>query len=212
METADKGRDHMTVFRVIIISSPINVRWHHGNKVGSVLAPVGLAELDACDLCDRIPLVRWFEGTSEKFLLGYGLLCKPGVNAGRAQKQKLFCTDPVGAVDQIGGDHEILVDEFSRKRIVRVNATHFRGRHHDDVRSDIVEEVFGGLLAQQIDLFPTGCYDLAIDACQSPHNGRANHAAMTRYEYPLAFQIVQFGRNGKIIHCGHAVSAQHGYQ
>ncbi len=128
------------------------------------------------------------------------------------RNKKLFCTGPVGAVDQIGRDRQILVDEFGRKRIVRVNATHFRGRHDDDLRPDIVEEAFGGMLVQQIDLFATGCYDLAIDACQSPHNGRANHAAMTRYEYPLAFQIVQLGRTGKIIHCGHAVFAQHGCQ
>ena len=128
------------------------------------------------------------------------------------EKQKLFGIGPVGAIDQIGRDRQILVDEFGRKRIVGVNATNFRGGHNDDLRSHIVEEALGRLLVQQIDLFATGCYDLAIDACQSPHNGRANHAAMTRHEYPLAFQIIQLGRHGKIIHCGHAVFVQHEYQ
>ena len=145
----------------------------------AILAPVGLAHLDPGDLGHGIPLVRRFERAAEEILLLQRLRGEAWIDAARAQEQELLRSVPVGGVDDVRLDLQVLTKEICRVRIVRQNASHFgrsekyiawavRGEERVDVR-----------LIRQIELAMPGKEQAAEAALNElPRNGAADEAGM----------------------------------
>jgi len=55
----------MRILRVVVVVWPVQVRGHRADEIGPILAPIGLAELDAGDLGDGVPLIRRLEGPGQ---------------------------------------------------------------------------------------------------------------------------------------------------
>ena len=58
--------------KVVVIAWPVKVRRHGGDEVAAVLLAIGLAQLDAGDLGDRIPFVGRLERASSSASSGMG--------------------------------------------------------------------------------------------------------------------------------------------
>lgn len=58
VEPPDQCRDHVAILRVVVVTDPIEIRWHDRAVVGPVLDVVGLTHLDPGDLSDRVGLIR----------------------------------------------------------------------------------------------------------------------------------------------------------
>ncbi len=62
MRLAEERRDDMARLEIVVVAGPVEVGWHRRNEIAPVLAAIGLAQLDAGDLGDRVPLVGRLEG------------------------------------------------------------------------------------------------------------------------------------------------------
>ena len=61
VELAHQRREHVRAREVEVVVRAVEVRRHRGDEVAAVLLAVGLAQLDAGDLRDRVRLVRRLE-------------------------------------------------------------------------------------------------------------------------------------------------------
>ena len=68
---ADQGGQDVARLEVEIVAGAVEVRRHGGDEVAAVLAAEGLAELDAGDLGDRVPLVGRLQRAGEQALLAH---------------------------------------------------------------------------------------------------------------------------------------------
>jgi hypothetical protein len=82
MKAADEGRDDVTMIGVIIIAGAIEIGRHDRNVAAAILATVGLGQLQARDLGDRIPLVGGFQGTRHQRIFAQRLWRVARVDAG----------------------------------------------------------------------------------------------------------------------------------
>jgi hypothetical protein len=58
---------------VVIVAGTVKIGRHRRDEVDAVLAAIGLAELDAGDLGNGVPLVGRFERTGEERIFAYRL-------------------------------------------------------------------------------------------------------------------------------------------
>jgi hypothetical protein len=58
---ADEGWQDVRVIEIEIITGSVEVRWHGGDRIETILFSICLAHLDASNFCDRIPLIRRFQ-------------------------------------------------------------------------------------------------------------------------------------------------------
>ena len=68
VEAPHQRRRHVAVQRVVIVARTVEIGRHHGNEVGAVLQAIGLAQFDAGDLGDRIPLIARLERARQQHL------------------------------------------------------------------------------------------------------------------------------------------------
>ncbi|MNY13324.1 hypothetical protein D3C86_1464550 [compost metagenome] len=80
VELADHRGQHVRGHEVEVVVGPVEVGGHGRDEAGAVLLVVGLAELDACDLGDGVPLVSRLQGSREQVLLLDGLRAHLGVD------------------------------------------------------------------------------------------------------------------------------------
>jgi len=72
-----------------------------------------------------------------------------GIDAGGAEEEKFLDLMAIGAVDKVGLNHQVVVEEFGPVGVVGVDAADFGGGEEDVVGLLLGEEVVdGGLVAQ----------------------------------------------------------------
>ena len=91
----------MRRFQIEIIVRTIKVRGHGGNKIGAVLARIGLAKLDARDLRNRVSFIGWLERTAEQSGFWNRLGRELGINAGASEKEQFAHPGFAGRVDDV---------------------------------------------------------------------------------------------------------------
>ncbi len=74
MEAADQRRQDVAVGGVVVVARPIEIGGHEADRIAAMLLAQRLAELDAGDLGDRVPLIRRFQRSSKQYLLTDRLL------------------------------------------------------------------------------------------------------------------------------------------
>jgi hypothetical protein len=138
---------------VVVVAGAVEVGGHDaavvGAVAGAVLAVVAFAELDAGDLGDGVGFVGGFQRAGEQGIFAHGLRCKLGVDATAAQEQEFLHANPPGFVDDVGFDHQVLVDEFRRVGVVGVDAANLGGGEVDLVGLFGFEKgAHGGLIGE----------------------------------------------------------------
>ena len=108
----------MRRFEVIVVIRPVHVGGHGADKVAAVLATVGLAEFDAGDFGDGIPLIGRFQRAGKQIILLQWLGRQLRINAGAAQEEQFDNSGLAGAANQIVLDLKILIEEFCRLLII----------------------------------------------------------------------------------------------
>ena len=86
METSDEGGEDVRILAVEVVAWSVEVRRHRRDPMHPVLPPVCLNLLDACDLRNRVRIVRRFEGPREQARLRDWLGRKLWINTRGAQK------------------------------------------------------------------------------------------------------------------------------
>ena len=135
VKAAQQRRGDVAGFDVKIITGTIEVRRHRRNEVAAVLAPVGLAKLDAGDLGDRIGLVGGLERRSQQRILGNRLRRFARIDARGAEEHELLNLSAVRRVNDVGFDEQVVVEKIGGKGIVGIHAPNAPRREEDDART-----------------------------------------------------------------------------
>ena len=104
--------------RVEIVAHPVDVRGHHRERVEPELAAIGVAHGLARDLGHCIGQVCGLQFSGQQHILADRLLGMLGVDAGRAQEQQLLAPAPVGRVDDISLDRQIVANEVPAELVI----------------------------------------------------------------------------------------------
>jgi hypothetical protein len=129
---ADQGGQDVAGLQVVVVAGAVEVGRHDREVARAVLAVVGPAHLDARDLGHGVGAVRGFKGARQQVGFADGLRTFPGIDAAGAQKKETLHARKVCAVDDVGLDGEVRVDEIRRERVVGVDAADF-GCGQEDV-------------------------------------------------------------------------------
>jgi len=92
-----------------------------------MLAPVGLAQLDAGDLGDRIGFVGPLQRPGQQGFLGNRLGSLARINAGRAEEQKFFDIRLIRRADDVRFNEQIVVKEIRGEGVIRAQAADAAG-------------------------------------------------------------------------------------
>ncbi len=197
---ADQGRQDVAGAEVEVVARPVEIGRHGGDEVAAVLAAIGLAELEARDLGDRVPFVGGLQRSRQQRRLRDRLRGQLGIDAARSEKEQLLDPDSVGALHDIGLDHEVLVEELGRPGVVGEDAPDARRREKDRLRPGLPHPALDLILTSKIEHGAIGGQHLAVLRAEASHQGRADHAAVAGDPHPLALQGVE----RLIRHCGAA--------
>ena len=114
-----------------IVADAVHIRGHHRECVEAVLLSISVAHRLAGDLCDRVGQVGFLQRSREQRLLRNRLFGISWIDATRPQEEELACAVPVGGVDDIRLDLEVLPDEIGAVSRIRNDSTDFGGREDD---------------------------------------------------------------------------------
>ena len=92
MRLAHQRRKDVARLQIEIVAGAVEIGRHRRDEVAAILPAIGLAQLDAGDLGDRVPLVGGLERAGEQRVLADRLRRKLRIDAGRAEKQQLLDT------------------------------------------------------------------------------------------------------------------------
>jgi hypothetical protein len=184
----------MTRDEIEVVVAAVEICRHRRDEVAAILAAVGLAQLQARDLGDRVPFVGRLERARKQRLLGHRLRCQLRIDAGRAQEHQLGDAGAPRRVHDVGLDREIVVEEFGRARVVGEDAADRRRRDEDRVGPRLAHPRLDRALVAQIELRAVGGDQGAARGAEPAHQRRAHHAAMARHPHFLAGEIEDFRR------------------
>ena len=119
--------------------------------MAAVLLAIGLTELDAGDLGDRVPFIGRLERAGEERLFLDRLRREFGVDAGRAEEHEPVDVGRMRRVDDVGFDRKIVVNEVRRESVIGQNPSHLRGGEDDGVWAILLQPDLDGDLIAQID-------------------------------------------------------------
>ena len=103
----------------------IQVGRHDAAVVSAMLAVVAFAQFDPCNLGDRIGFIGWLQYPCEQRVLAHRLFCMLWVDARRAQKQQLLNIVLMRGLNDVGLDHQVVIDKICRVNVVSLNAANF---------------------------------------------------------------------------------------
>src|SRR6476660_6525717 len=118
---------------MIIIPGAVYIGRHDTNVIRAVLAAVGLTKFHSGDFSYCVPFIGGFEWSGEERLLGHRLPRELRVDARRTKEQQLTHVSAKSAMYEVRGNHEVLVNESSRKGAVRMDTANFPGGYDHDV-------------------------------------------------------------------------------
>src|SRR5262245_6708706 len=152
VELAYQRRNDVRTLQVEIVSRPVEVGGHQADSVETVLAAIGLNQLNACDFGDGIPLIRWLERTRQKGFFRDGLRCEPRVDARRPKELQFFYTVAKGRMNDVHLNRKIVVDETGRQARVRQNSADLCSSEKYILRPLLGEKLIHLLLVSKIQL------------------------------------------------------------
>ena len=179
VKLTEQCRQDVARFKVKVIVRAVEVRGHQREEIVAVLFVVGLAQLDAGDLGDRVPLVRGLQWAGEQALLRHRLRGVLRVDAGGAEKEEALDAGLVGRGDDALLDGQVVADEVGRVLVVREDAPD-TGRGEYDVGGLLGgEERAGGLRVAQVQFAGRPSHEVRVPGAlqPSPHGG-AYHATV----------------------------------
>ncbi len=133
-------RENVRTREVKIIPGTVEVRRHHADELVPTLARVGLAELDARDLGDRIRVVRRFERAGQERGFIDWLRREFRVDARASEEEKFARAEVVCRFDHVVLDLQIFEQELDRKVTVRRDPTDLGRREHHHPRTSLRKE------------------------------------------------------------------------
>lgn len=190
----DQGRHDMALHQVEIVARAIEIGRHDGDEVAAVLPAVGLAQLDAGDLGDGVPLVGRLQRAGEQRRLGNRLRRQARIDARGTEQHQLLDAGAARGLHDVRLDHQIVVDELGRPRVVGVDAADPRRRQEHRLRPGLAQPAFELLGIAQVHRLARGRHDLAALAFEAAHQRAADQPAMAGDPNPLIAQRV--GRVG----------------
>ncbi len=107
-------------------------------------------------LASAYPSFVGSSGPLEQLILRDRLPGVTGVDAARSEVEKLLHADAVGGVDDRGVDHQIVVEELGRIRVVGMDAADLSGRQDDLLGPVVGHPLLDLALVAKVDLV-TGC-------------------------------------------------------
>src|SRR5262245_43213758 len=208
MRFAYESGHHVATTQIEIVIRTIKVGGHSSNKVAPILLAVSLAEFETSDFRDGISFVSGLKGSSKQSALGDRLLRKFWVDARRAEKDELLHAHVGGGVNNICRNREIIIQELSRRRAIRQDASNFRSRQKDGLWLRRRQPALYLCLTCQVDLFAPYGEDGAVLPLKATQQCRSNHAPVAGHPYPLTFEPIErlyFSHRLSVIH-GRATS------
>ena len=147
--------------------------------MAAVLLSVGLAELDAGDLGDRIPFVRRLQRSGEQRLLFDRLRGQFRIDAGGTEEQETVDAGQMRGMNDVRFDHQIVVDEIGRERIVGVDAADLCGGQHNRVGTILPQPRLDAGLITQIHGLAIGLEDFVTALGQTTGDRGPDHALVS---------------------------------
>ena len=166
--------------QIEVVAGAVEVGRHRRDEVAAVLPAVGLAQLDAGDLGDRVPLVGRLERPGQQRVLGDRLRRELRVDAGRAEEQQLLDAALPGGVDDVGLDHQVVVEELGRVGVVGEDAADLGGGDEHGLRPASRHPALDRGLPRQVDLGARS----AVRISQPSRASRRTSAAPTMPRWP----------------------------
>ena len=199
MGFADQRRQHVAVVEVVVVVGPVKIGGHDADVLPLVLVVVGIAQLDTSDFRNGVGLVGGLKLTREQGCFLEGLWRQLGVNATGAQEHEALYTRDVGRVDEVGLNHQVLVEKIGPVGVVGLDAPHF-GCGNEGVAGLLgLHEGLNRALVEQVEFMALACDDLGVAAGLQPaHDGRAHHAAMSSDEDFCSFVHMNALNEGQI--------------
>ena len=179
VEFADERGEDVGALEVVVVVGAVEVGGHRGDVVATVLISIGIAQLDACDFGDGVGFVGGFEGAGEEVFFFEGLRGEFRVDAAGSEEHQLGDAVFFSGVDDVGLDHEVVVEEHAPMGVVGEDPSYFCGSEEDVVGFFVVEEVADGLLIAEVEVGGASCDEVGISfGFKFPEDGRADHAAV----------------------------------
>ena len=186
VETPHQSRRNVAVVRMIIVAGPIEIGRHHRDKIRAMLQPVRLAQFDAGDLGDRVPLIGRLQRAGQQHVGRHRLRREPRIDAGRAEIDELAHRVMVRGANGVERDGEIVGEKIGRKRAVGADAADFAGGDEDRVGLRLRHEAVDRVRLPQVEIAPRGKNDIAVLAFEAAHDRGADHAGVARHKDALA--------------------------
>src|SRR5215468_7491240 len=95
--------------QVEIIVWPVKVRRHHRDEVAAVLSTICLAKLQAGNLSNSIPLVRWLEWACQKAVFAHRLRRQARIDARRSEEHQLLDGGVPRGLDYVNRYRHVIV-------------------------------------------------------------------------------------------------------
>ena len=180
---AQERGQHVRALQIEIVPRPVKIRRHHADEIAPVLSRIGLAELDAGDFGDGIPLVGRLQFAGQQRRFGDRLRGEFRINARAAQKQQFLNSKVTGRLDDVVLNLQIFEQELDRVIIVGLDAADFRRSEHDDLRTLCFEKIPHGLNARQVEFLSCSREDAFVAVrLQFTQDRAARQPAMSRHE------------------------------
>ena len=182
LELADHRRQHMPPHHIVVVARSIEVGRHQRMIDNALVAPQELAELQAGDLRERIPLVRLLQRRGEQCRFGDRLRRHARIDAGGTQKQQPLHARLVGAHHGIHRDERVLVEERGVAGGVRADATD--ARRADDGHVGLLGRVERAdrRRIEKIQFLVCARDEIRVaGGVQGAHDGAPHHAPVPRH-------------------------------
>ena len=172
----------MAVGGMIVIVGPVQVGGHDADIVRAVLPVQILAVFQSGNLRQRVSFIGLFQLAGQQASFRHRLGSHARIDAGASQKLQLFAAVLPRGMDHIHFQDHVIIHEIRKRLLIGHDASHLRGRKKHVFRFLPGKKGFHRILAAQIQLLVGAGDDIVIAlTVQLPHNGGANHAAVSRH-------------------------------
>jgi len=142
VDAADEGREHVAVFGVVVVVGAVEVRWHYGDVVCSILPVQEFTVFEPADFSQRICLIGLFQLASQQATLLHRLGRHARVDATAPKELQLLASVFPGGVDDVHFQDHVVVHEVCQCALVRHDAAYFGGRQEHIFRFFFFKELF----------------------------------------------------------------------
>lgn len=184
VEAPYQGRQHVAMFRVIVVVRSIQVCRHHADVVRPVLPVQELTVLQPADFRQRIRLVRLLQFRRQQAALLHRLRSHARIDARRSQELQLPAAVLPCRVYHVHFQYHVLVHEVRQRLLVGHDASHFRCGQEHIFRPFLCEELLHLVLSCQVQFLVRTCHDVRISLpLQFPYDGRSHHSPVSGHIY-----------------------------